>query len=211
MSGRQYHRLEIIIGPMFAGKTEELLRRARRYEIARDDVRIFNYKGDMSRSGDGKVRSHAGQIRDAVMANEADEIHAALHPRTNVVCINEAQFFGPKIVELARYLRAKGALVICSALDFDFRGEPFPLRDSGRTIGDLLVLADEITRLTAVCTHINGNDLPCSDHATRSQRLIEDHPAPYRDPIEQIGGSESYQARCEKHHIVPGRPDPHYS
>ncbi len=206
---REYHSLQIIIGSMYSGKTEELLRRIRRYMIADEKTQLFNHTIDKIRYGPNKVGSHAGNAMDSSMAENVDHLYAQLKPETRVIGINEGQFFGEDIIDLCKDLVQDGKLVIVSALNQDFRGEDFPLGKT-KTIGNLIAIADEVTHLTAVCTYTNGIGRPCSKPATRTQRLVNGNPADYNDDIVIVGAKELYEARCPPHHFVPGKPKKTY-
>lgn len=184
--------VELICGSMFSGKTEELLRRIRRAEIARRTIQIFKPRLD-NRYGLEKVASHNGVARqDAIVVENATDILALVHPDTQIVAIDEVQFFDWAIADVCGALADRGKRVIAAGLDQDFRGEPFgpmPL---------LMALAEEVDKLHAIC-------VVCGMTASRTQRLIDGRPARYDDPIIQVGGSESYEARCRACHSVPGR------
>lgn len=185
--------IELICGSMFSGKTEELLRRVRRSEIARRRIQLFKPRID-HRYGHRQVTSHNGMARsDAVAAVSAAALLAHVPAGTDVVAIDEVQFFDPAIADVCRELADRGVQVIAAGLDQDFRGEPFgamPL---------LLALAEQVDKLHAICVR-------CGAAATRTQRLIDGEPARYDDPVIFVGGSESYEARCRTCHDVPGRP-----
>lgn len=185
--------IELVCGSMFSGKTEELLRRIRRAEIARKRVQVFKPRIDV-RYGVERVSSHNGMAReDVVVVGSADELLAQVRPDTEVVAIDEVQFFDWRIAEVCEELADSGKRVIAAGLDQDFRGEPFgpmPL---------LMALAEHVEKLTAIC-------VVCGAPATRTQRLIDGAPARYDDPVIFVGGSESYEARCRACHQVPGKP-----
>lgn len=187
--------IELVCGSMFSGKTEELLRRIRRAEIARKRLQVFKPRVD-DRYGIIRVASHDGVARDdALVVESAAEILAHVKPDTEVVAIDEIQFFDWAIADVCTELADRGIRVIGAGLDQDFRGEPFgpmPL---------LLSLAERIDKLHAIC-------VVCGASASRTQRLIDDRPANYHDPIILVGGSESYEARCRTCHEVPGKNEP---
>jgi thymidine kinase len=184
-------RIEVICGSMFSGKTEELIRRARRAVIAKQKVQVFKPDVDI-RYGTEHVTSHNGQAFEAVPVPDAHAILTQLAPDTTVVAIDEAQFFDPGIETVTEQLAHRGIRVIIAGLDVDFRGEPFG------SMPALLCCADEVQKLHAIC-------MICGENATRTQRLVNGQPARYDDPIIVIGASESYEARCRDHHAVPGR------
>lgn len=186
--------IELVCGSMFSGKTEELLRRIRRAEIARRRVQIFKPHID-ARYGLQRVASHNGVAReDVVVVATASAILEQLQAETDVVAIDEIQFFDWSVADICTKLADDGRRVIAAGLDQDFRGEPFgpmPL---------LMALAERVDKLQAIC-------VCCGAPASRTQRLIDGRPARYDDPIILVGGSESYEARCRQCHEVPGKPE----
>lgn len=185
--------MEVICGSMFCGKTEELIRRLRRAIIAKNHVQVFKPVID-DRYVVEKVYSHAGIEIDANPLSEITELYNYLHEDTTVVGIDEAQFFGPEIVDIAMDLvDNRGIRVILAGLDQDFRGEPFG------SMPTLMALAERVDKLNAIC-------MVCGGPATRTQRLVDGKPAHYNDPLVIVGTSEMYEARCRKHHEVPGKP-----
>jgi thymidine kinase len=181
--------IEVITGSMFCGKTEELIRRLRRATIAKQKVQVFKPKID-KRYADEKVTSHAGANFDAQPINNSSEILTHLNNDTTVVAIDEAQFFENGVVAITQQLADKGIRVIVAGLDLDFRAEPFgpmPL---------LMAKAEDVSKLHAIC-------VICGEEASRTQRLVDNHPARYDDPVVIVGAAELYEARCRKHHDVP--------
>ncbi|HET7087380.1 MAG TPA: thymidine kinase [Anaerolineae bacterium] len=193
MDGQPGHGwIEVVCGSMFSGKTEELIRRVRRAKIARQKVQVFKPALD-TRYAAEKVTSHNGLDTAAVPVKSTRTLLERVEPDTNVVAIDEVQFFDLDIVSVCQSLAERGLRVIVAGLDMDFRGEPFgpmPL---------LMAEAEQVEKLQAIC-------VVCGTPASRTQRLIDGHPASYDDPIVLVGGSESYEARCRLHHEVPGRP-----
>jgi len=189
-----YHRydggwIEMICGSMFSGKTEELIRRLVRAEIAQQKVQVFKPKLDNRYQAD-KVSSHSGTYFEATVVENAVEIAKHIKADTNVIAIDEVQFFDWTIAELCEKLANEGRRVILAGLDMDFRGEPFgpmPL---------LMAQAEGIDKLQAIC-------MVCGSPASRTQRLIDGRPAHYNDPVIMVGASEVYEARCREHHEVP--------
>jgi thymidine kinase len=173
---------------MFCGKTEELIRLARRALIARQKVQVFKHSLD-DRYAIERVTSHDGAAIEALPVKTADEITANLMPDTTVVAIDEVQFFDMAIVPLVEQLAARGVRVILAGLDMDFRGEPFGPMPA------LLSRAEDVVKLHAIC-------MVCGEQASRTQRLVDGQPARYDDPIILVGAKESYEARCREHHIV---------
>lgn len=187
-------RLEAIVGPMFGGKTEELIRRARRAVIAKQEVQVFKPQID-TRYSEDKVNSHSGVEWEAEMVEQESpsEILERIKPETQVVGIDEVQFFNEEIINVCEELVAQGKRVIIAGLPTDFRNEPF-----GPT-PRLMALAEEVDRFPAVC-------MVCGDEAHFTQRFIDGMPARWDDPVVVVGGDEMYTARCREHHEVPGRP-----
>ena len=189
---RSHGHIELICGSMFSGKTEELISRISRAEIAKQRVQVFSHNLD-TRYGESKVASHSGANTNATPIKTAKQILEKLDPQTTVVAIDEAQFFDWQIAEIANELANRGIRVILAGLDVDFRGEPFgpmPL---------LMAQAEQIEKLSAIC-------VVCGEAASRTQRLINGKPAQYDDPVILVGAAEVYEARCRLHHSVPGRP-----
>lgn len=177
---------------MFSGKTEELIRRVRRAVIARQKVQVFKPQID-NRYATDQVKSHNGLGFEAIPVARSEDILALVEPDTNVVGIDEAQFFDLDLPRVATRLADGGKRVICAGLDLDFRGEPFG------PMPTLLAVAERVDKLTAICM-VSG------EPATRTQRIINGRPASYNDPIILVGATESYEARSRKCHEVPDRP-----
>lgn len=180
--------IEVVIGPMYSGKSEELIRRLRRAKIAKQNVLVFKPQID-NRYSKEDVVSHNGDSINAIPISSAREIYNHIDNKTQVVGIDEVQFFDEEIVEIAMNLADKGIRVIAAGLDMDFKGEPF-----GPT-PKLLAVAEFVDKIQAICS-------VCGQPANRSQRLINGEPARYDDPIIQVGAVESYEARCRKCHVV---------
>lgn len=183
--------IEVICGPMFSGKSEELIRRLRRAEIARQRIQIFKHTLD-ARYEASSIVSHSQQSLPSMAVHQAEQILDNVQDRTEVVAIDEAQFLDDGVVALANRLADLGLRVIVAGTDMDFRGEPFG------PIPQLLAVAERVDKLHAIC-------VVCGDLATRNQRLIDGRPAPAEGPTIQVGGSESYEARCRACHEVPRR------
>ncbi|MCK6578057.1 MAG: thymidine kinase [Anaerolineae bacterium] len=181
-------QIEVICGSMFCGKTEELIRRVRRAIIAKQTVQVFKPALD-DRYGVQTINSHTGQQHHAIALDSASEILRRLDPETTVVAVDEIQFFDPSIVEVIETLANRRVRVICAGLDLDFRGEPFG------SMPQILCRAEEVLKLHAIC-------VVCGERASRTQRLVNNLPARYNDPVIFVGASESYEARCREHHIV---------
>lgn len=186
--------IEVITGVMFSGKSEELLRRVRRALIARRSVQVFKSHLDDRYSGMHAISSHDGRNIEALAVNESSQIAAEIDADVDVVAIDEVQFLDAGIVKICNDLADRGVRVIVSGTDMDFRGLPFG------PIGPLLAIAEKIDKLHAIC-------VVCGDLATRNQRLIDGRPAPAEGPTIHVGGAESYEARCRRHHEVPSAAD----
>jgi thymidine kinase len=177
---------------MFSGKTEELIRRARRARIAKQKIQVFKPALD-DRYQVERLASHDGLSFDAVCVVEAAEILDRVDPDTDVVIVDEVQFLDQHIAEVCDALADSGKRVIVAGLDNNFRGEPFG------PVPVLMAQADVVDKLHAIC-------VICGAPATRTQRLIDGRPASYDDPIIMVGASEVYEARCRRCHEVPGKP-----
>jgi len=186
-------RLEVITGPMFCGKTDELLRRLRRAIIAKQKIQVFKPGFDIRYSSE-KVTSHAGNEYNAHPVENISEVPTLLLDDVTLVAIDEAQFFGEQIIDVVQALVDMGIRVIVAGLDMDFRGEPFG------QMPVLLAQAEIVDKLHAIC-------MVCGEEATRTQRLVDGNPAYYDDPIIIVGASEMYEARCRIHHQVPRKEE----
>lgn len=184
--------LEVISGCMFSGKSEELIRRIKRAKIARLKVQVFKPVID-DRYHATAVVSHNGVTEDAKAVRDSAELWNSVEADTDVVAIDEVQFFDEGIIQVVQRLADRGVRVICAGLDQDFRGEPFGVTPV------LLALAEFTTKLHAIC-------VSCGSPATRTQRLIDGRPAQYDDPVILVGTSEKYEAKCRHCHQVPGKP-----
>lgn len=186
--------IEVICGCMFAGKTEELIRRINVLSYAKKKIVIFKPKID-NRYSETKIVSHSGTSIDCIVVDQATEVleHVSRDPEIDVVAIDEVQFFDKNIVEICDYLADQGKRVMVAGLDKDFRGEPFGV------MPELLTRAEFVTKLTAVCAK-------CGAPATRTQRLIDGQPASFNDPIVLVGAREHYEPRCRHCHSVQDKP-----
>ncbi|HEV8638403.1 MAG TPA: thymidine kinase [Chloroflexota bacterium] len=187
--------LEVIVGCMYSGKSEELIRRVRRAAIARQRIQVFKAAID-NRYSKVDVVSHSGSSLSARPVGSAAALWAAVETTAQVVAVDEAQFFDGALVDVAEELAKEGRRVLVAGLDLDFRGEPFG------PMPQLMARADALTKLTAVCAVCGA------PNATRTQRLVGGLPAEYSAPLIAVGSAELYEARCRSHHEVPGRPRP---
>jgi len=184
--------VEVVCGSMFSGKTEELIRRVRRAQIAKQKVQVFKPVID-DRYGLQKITSHNGLHVEALPVPSAEAILALVEPDTTVVAVDEVQFFDWQIARVCGELADRGLRVIAAGLDMDFRGEPFG------PMPVLMAEAEMVDKLQAIC-------ISCGGPASRTQRLIDGKPAAYGDPVILVGASEVYEARCRHCHQVPGKP-----
>ncbi|MEZ0481993.1 thymidine kinase [Planococcus sp. SSTMD024] len=181
--------VELICGSMFSGKSEELIRRIRRAQFAKQKIAVFKPKLD-NRYSEEAVVSHNGTTVIALPIGHSGEMKEYITDEFDIIAIDEAQFFDMEIVDHVQKLADHGFRVIVAGLDQDFRGEPFGPMPS------LLSIAEQVTKLQAVCT-------VCGSPASRTQRLIDGKPAGSDDPIILVGASEAYEPRCRHHHEVP--------
>ena len=178
----------VICGSMFSGKTEELIRRVRRAQIARQKVQVFKPAID-TRYAEREVASHNGLQVEALPVEDTAQIRALLDPDTTVVALDEVQFFNDEVVDLCEELANRGVRVIVAGLDLNFRGEPFG------PMPELMARAERVDKLQAIC-------VVCGGPASRTQRLINGRPAAYDDPVILVGAKEVYEARCRGCHRV---------
>jgi thymidine kinase len=185
--------IEVVCGSMFSGKTEELIRRLRRAQIARQTIQVFKPIID-NRYAEEAIASHNGLQIKAQPVADSEALRKRIDPEATVIAVDEVQFFDEGLVDVCSDLADQGKRVICAGLDMDFRGEPFG------PIPKLLAIAERVDKLQAIC-------VVCGNPASRTQRLIEGDPACYNDPVVLVGASEVYEARCREHHEVPRRRD----
>jgi thymidine kinase len=170
---------------MFSGKSEELIRRLRRARIARKRVQVFKPAIDDRYSAD-EIVSHGDQRMKSEPVNAAQEILQKLDSRTQVVGVDESNFFGPELVDIASQLADSGKQVLIAGLDTDYLGRPFP------PMPELLCLAESITKTLAIC-------MRCGNPAKHTQRLVESN------DLIVVGASGMYEARCRRC-FEPGIP-----
>jgi thymidine kinase len=184
--------LIVITGSMFAGKSEELIRQVRRALYARKKVQVFKSALD-NRWDSAAIATHNGVRFEAVPVSSSADLERLVEPDTEVIAIEEIQFFDEGIVALCDRWANEGRTVIASGLDQDFRGQPFGFMPI------LLALADEVIKLRAICAR-------CGQPASKTQRLVDGRPASWDEPTILIGAAERYEARCRRCHKVLHAP-----
>lgn len=172
--------IEVVCGPMFSGKTEELIRRVKRAQIAKQRVQIFKPAIDI-RYDKEDVVSHSSQAIKSEPVESSVDILIRLKDSTRVVAIDEVQFFDENIITVVTKLAARGCRVICAGLDLDYRAQPFG------PMPTLLALADDVVKIHSICT-------VCGAPATRSQRLTTS-----KERV-LLGETDAYEARCRAHY-----------
>lgn len=182
--------ITVVCGSMFAGKSEELIRRARRALYAKRKVQVFKPSID-DRFDETSVVTHMGVSHQAVPVSSVRELAGKVEKDTQIVLIEEAQFFDGSLVELAVALADEGKDVVLAGLDQDFRRQPFG------PMPQLLAVADEVVKLRAIC-------MKCGAPASHTYRVINGKPAHNDDPIILIGATESYEARCRSCYELRG-------
>lgn len=182
MATRKLGSITVICGSMFAGKSEELIRRARRALYARRIVQVFKPAID-TRFDESMVVTHMGVRHDAIPVKSVIELRALVEPATESVFVEEAQFFADGLPDLAVELADKGKEVVLAGLDQDFRRRPFG------PMPELMAVADEVVKLRAIC-------MSCGAPASHTYRSVDGRPAHADDPVILIGATEVYEARC---------------
>ena len=170
--------IEVIAGSMFSGKSEELIRRLNRARIARQKVQVFKPVID-ARYSVGQIASHSGQKHDSIPVSSTDELMKEVLPDTQVVGIDEGQFFDMALIEAVNELAENGKRVIIAGLDQDYTGRPF------EPMPQLLSVAEFITKTHAIC-------VKCGGTANYSQRTVES------EARVEVGASDKYEARCRR-------------
>lgn len=181
--------LEVICGCMFAGKTEELIRRINRIKYAKKEVIVFKPVID-DRYDKTQVVSHSNHRVDSIPIVSSKEVFTHIEKLPYAVAFDEAQFFDKGLIDVIERLANSGVRVIVAGLDQDFRGEPFGI------MPELMARAEYVTKLQGIC-------MVCGAPATRTQRLINGRPASYDDPTILVSASEKYESRCRHCHQVP--------
>lgn len=193
-------RLTVIAGPMFAAKTETLISSIRRAEVAEMRIQTFKHIiDDRYPRGVTHLESKSGLVYPTHAVSSAREIWEAIEPATELVAIDEAQFFDPEIVPVVDDLIHRGIRVYVAGLPADFKWKGFG------QMPELFARADHKIELTAVC-RVNGSGSRCEIPATRTQRLTNGAPSSYDEPVILVGAEGVYEARCHKHYESPNRP-----
>ena len=187
--------LEVVTGSMYSGKSEELIRRLRRAEYAKQKIVAFKHAID-NRYGENGVFSHENNSFRAYPVSDVSQMEEIMEKNVDaeVIGIDEVQFFGKKVVDFCKKYVEYGKRVIVAGLDMSFRAEPY------EPVPELMSIADQVDKLHAIC-------MVCGKPAYASQRLINGEPAYYDDPLVMVGANENYEARCRRHHIVRYRSD----
>lgn len=185
-------QITVVCGSMFAGKSEELIRLARRALYAKKKVQVFKPQID-ARYDESMVVTHMGVKHEAVPVRTVAELKEKIDEDTQVICIEEAQFFDTSLVGLAVELADSGREIILAGLDQDFRRQPFG------AMGTLIAVADEVVKLRAIC-------MKCGAPASHTYRQIDGKPASWDDPVILIGATEKYEARCRNCFELRGEP-----
>ncbi|MFZ4509035.1 MAG: thymidine kinase [Fimbriimonas sp.] len=191
---RPLGKIVVVCGSMFAGKSEELIRLARRSLYAKKIVQVFKPAID-KRYDVSMVVTHMGVKLEALPVTSIQDLKSQLRDDVQVVLIEEAQFFDASIAELSMHLADRGVEVICAGLDQDFRRLPFG------PMPTLLAIADEVIKLRAIC-------MKCGAPASHTYRQIDGRPAHWDDPIILIGATEAYEARCRNCFRIRGQKQP---
>lgn len=197
--------LELIVGTMFSGKTTELIRRTNLYEVAGIKSQIFKPRID-DRYSFKEIKSHDQLGKEVVCVEDVAELKQRIEKNTDVIGIDEVQFFESSIVDFCDYLVNQGKIVTVAGLLKDFADNFFQFKDKcgGESIfnmSELLRISDQVTHLKALCTYdINGaENRKCAREASRVQRFVDGKIAPLNSPIVEIGGTKAYAARCRQH------------
>lgn len=186
--------IELITGCMFAGKTEEFIRRLRRHDYAKHNVIAFKPSIDQ-RYSVNSIASHAGSMLPSFAIQNTAEIKTIFERENakkpiDVVGIDEVQFLDTEIVDFIDELANRGIIVIVTGLDKNFKNEPF------QNVDRLLTMAEFVEKLTAICHK-------CGNFANRTQRIVNGQPGKWNDPLILVSGEQSYEARCRVCYIIP--------
>lgn len=196
--------VNVIYGPMFAGKSTELIRRIKQSEISQYKIAIYNPSID-TRYGEGRICNHDrdSSVASIPVSNSLELLNDVTRRQVGVerVFVDEAQFFDERMPEVVDYLTKElGIDVTLVGLLHDFKGDVFG------PMGELISRAHRVTSMEAICTFVYPNGRICRLPAYFTQRLVDGHPADYNCPVILVGGVENYTVRCAEHWEVPGRP-----
>ncbi|MFN8672510.1 MAG: thymidine kinase [Candidatus Sericytochromatia bacterium] len=180
--------IEVICGVMFSGKSEELIRRIKRAQIAKQKVQVFKPSID-NRYDPLFINAHNGVKYNAICISQTANIIDLIDDDTDVIAIDEIQFFSPSIIPDLELLADQGKRIILAGLELDFKGDSFGI------MPQILCIAEYVDKLHAIC-------VKCTSPATRTQRLVNGSPARHDEPIILVGASESYEPRCRGCHTV---------
>lgn len=187
--------VELITGCMFAGKTEEFIRRIKRYQFSGENVLVFKPKID-DRYSKEDIFSHSGMKIEAIAISSTAEIkkivveHISENPELRIIGFDEVQFIDTDIVAYIEELANSGMIIVANGLDKNFKSEPF------QNVDKLLVLAEYVDKLTSICKQCGGN-------ANRTQRIVDGKPAKADEPIILVSANDHYEARCRHCYIRP--------
>jgi thymidine kinase len=184
--------LEVICGSMFSGKSEELIRRLRRAQFAKQKIMVFKHSLDDRKTIKHVISHNSNKIEALAVCNPAD-ILSLMNPGITVVGIDEVQFFDNSIINVILNLIDNGKKVLVAGLDLDFRGVPFG------PMPTLMAIADKTLKLKAIC-------VTCGQDAHFSQRIVNQAPAKFNDPVILPGAEEYYQARCRNCFVIDRHP-----
>jgi thymidine kinase len=200
--------LEVICGSMYSGKSDLLISRIQRAQIAKKKVQLFKHALDDRYHDVDKINAHNGNTssENAILVRNANDILSHLHNDTDIIAIDEAQFLDPKVVQVCQHLLHPSkashcrrlSKIIIAGLDLDFRGEPFG------PMPQLLAIAHKVHKLHAICVVCGRDDF------TVTQRIVNGQPANYHDEIIMVGAKETYEARCRQCHDVLHSPHEYY-
>lgn len=181
--------LEVIAGPMFCGKTEELIRQVRRAAIAKKNIQVFKHAIDTRYGNDKKLFSHAGISFESDVVSSSRQIMTKIHPKTEIIAIDEAQWFGEPLVPIIETLLSKGKKVLVAGLALTYDREPFA------PIPALMSMADKVTKLSAICAL-------CGDEAVYHKRILRGKTVdPHIADQSLVGKIDTYQPRCRHCYI----------
>ncbi|AGL90464.1 Thymidine kinase [Candidatus Phytoplasma australiense] len=187
MPKEQQGFIEVICGPMFAGKTEALIKRYQEAQKLKKNILSFKPRIDNRYSSEGFIVSHSQNKFPAILIDQSRDILPFVTPETDLIIIDEVQFLDNDIFGIVDYLANQNIQIILAGLDLDFKGKPFG------PMPYLLALAEVVTKLTAICA-VSGKK------ATKTQRLINGKPAKSNDSTILVGGQEYHEPRCRRHH-----------